>query len=365
MDVNTLPEQSLFPALFPLDASFPDPIFYSMQSGLMLCSAVNAAVRFDLATHLQNPQPLDVLAQKTQTHAPSLYLLLQALAALGIFTEIEEATHTFANTPRSRLLVPNVPGSQADVVRLWGAGYQWDAWQYLPYTIQTGRPALEVCYGEGTNIWTYLTKCPQEMETFQNGLTAVSHLVIPALLATHDFSQVKYIVDVGGGYGNLAETLLRTYPTLRATLFDRTPIIEHVQQNFFNTFSEDITSRYKLVAGSFFEGIPPGADCYILKNVLMDWSDAEYVHILRQCRQALDGHTGHILVIESAISKDSDFTKFFTLHMAMLMRAARHRTLEEHQALFAVAGFQLTNAHALGLEQLLLEGYPSSGQEGA
>src|SRR6266478_4942776 len=103
MDVkSSLEEQDqLFPLLFQLDSALPDPVFYSMQSGLMLCSAVNAAVRLDLATHLQTPKPLEVLAQETQTHAPSLAILLGALASIGIFKEIDKETRTFAHTERS------------------------------------------------------------------------------------------------------------------------------------------------------------------------------------------------------------------------------------------------------------------------
>src|SRR5579875_3913374 len=145
MHANTPTEEqeSLFPWLFQRDPSLPDPVFYSLQSGLMLCSAVNAAVRLDLATHLQTPKPLEVLAQETQTHAPSLALLLSALASVGIFQEIDQATQTFAHTERSRLLIRDVPGSMADLVGLWGADYQWNCWRDLTYTIQTGQPAIQ------------------------------------------------------------------------------------------------------------------------------------------------------------------------------------------------------------------------------
>lgn len=149
-----------------------------------------------------------------------------------------------------------------------------------------------------------------------------------------------------------------------ATLFDREMIIEHIRQDAINQFPQDVTSRYALVAGNFFEAVPEGADCYILKNVLMDWSDSEYLQILHSCRQAMNKGTGRILVIESMISETSNFTRFFSLQMAMMMRAARHRTREEHQALFERAGFVLTQAHPLGLEQMLLEGRPKEQPEG-
>jgi precorrin-6B methylase 2 len=362
---SSLEEQDqLFPLLFQLDAALPDPVFYSMQSGLMLCSAVNAAVRLDLATHLETPKPLEMLAQETQTHAPSLAILLNALASIGIFKEIDKETHTFAHTERSRLLIPNVPGSMADLVGLWGAPYQWNSWRDLAYTIRTGLPAIQQQEGPDASIWSYLQGHPQESLTFQRGLTAVSSLVIPAILAQYDFSTIRHIVDVGGGHGNLAVTLLGQYPHLQATLFDREMIIEHIRQDAINQLPQDITSRYTLVAGNFFEAVPEGADCYILKNVLMDWSDAEYLQILNSCRQAMNKDTGRILVIESMISETSHFTRFFSLQMAMMMRAARHRTREEHQALFERAGFVITQAYPLGLEQMLLEGRPMEQSEG-
>jgi hypothetical protein len=151
---------------------------------------------------------------------------------------------------------------------------------------------------------------------------------------------------------------------LQATLFDREMIVEHIRQDTIDHLSQDITSRYTLVAGNFFEAVPEGADCYIMKNVLMDWSDAEYLQLLHNCRQAMHKGSGCILVIESMISENSPFTRFFSLQMAMMMRAARHRTCEEHQALFTKAGFVLTQAHPLGLEQMLLEGRPVEQLEG-
>jgi hypothetical protein len=49
--------------------------------------------------------------------------------------------------------------------------------------------------------------------------------------------------------------------------------------------------------------------------------------------------------------------------MAIMMRAARHRTQAEHQALFAAAGWSLVRAQALGLEQMLLEGRPAEKED--
>ena len=98
---------------------------------------------------------------------------------------------------------------------------------------------------------------------------------------------------------------------------------------------------------------------YIIKNVLMDWPDKEYIQIIQRVRQAMNEHTGRLLVIEPVLNEQTPFTKFFSLQMAMMMHAAQHRTLDEHQALFESAGMTLTNAIPLGLEYMLLEGHLS------
>jgi hypothetical protein len=326
----------------------------------MVTSAVSTAVKLGLATHIgEQPKTIDELANGTQTHAPSLYLLMRALAGIGIFEEIDEDTHMFGNTERSLLLLPDVAGS---LVQLWGAEYQWDSWRDLVHTIQTGKPAISKRYGDDANIWTYLNDHPDENKQFQQGLAVNASLIIPTLLETYDFSGFQQIVDVGGGHGALSISLLRHYPQLRVTLFDRANIIELVQQGSARTLPADILARYSLVAGSFFETVP-GGDCYIIKNVLMDWSDADYLRILHTCRNAMRGSSGRLLILEPVLSAETPFTKFFTLQMAMMMHAAKHRTLADHQALLATAGFTLTQAIPLGLEQMLLEAQVSTTKE--
>ena len=64
---------------------------------------VGAAAQLELADHLANgPLHVDVLAERTQTHAPSLYRMLRALESTGIFAQ--SSPRVFANTPQSECL---------------------------------------------------------------------------------------------------------------------------------------------------------------------------------------------------------------------------------------------------------------------
>ncbi len=330
-------------------ANGPDPFALELQSGLMVCAAVNAAVKLGLPDLLSEPKTVATLSQESATHEPSLLILLRALAHIGIFVEVDPSIHLFAPTDRSVLLCSE---NMAPLVRLWGAPYQWHSWMNLVHTVQTGCPALEATSGEGTIIWSYLGEHPEEAEIFQQGLLTNSQLVIPALLASHDFSTLHTLVDVGGGYGGLCRALLTSYPNLHVTLFDRQEVIDQVQAQ---PTPAGLADRYDLRAGNFFLKLPPQVECYLFKNVLMDWGNEDYIAILRRCTEAM-APGSRVLIVEPVLAgSETPFTYLFSLQMAMMMKQAHHRTLEEHRELAHQAGLILMSARPLGLEQMVIE----------
>ena len=100
--------------------------------------------------------------------------------------------------------------------------------------------------------------------------------------------------------------------------------------------------RCELVAGDFFENVPPGADAYILKKVVHDWDDERAVTILANCRASM-ARTGRVLVVECVVSDgdESSFSKLLDLNM-LVMNGGRERTQAEFQGLFAAAGLRMT-----------------------
>lgn len=211
--------------------------------------------------------------------------------------------------------------------------------------------------GEGTTIWTYLSAHPEEAVIFQQGLAANARLILPALLASYDFSGVKTLADMGGGFGELGRMLLSAYPTMEITLFDRQEVIDQVM-------AHGIAPQIQLRAGDFFLDPPAQMNAYVFKNVLMDWGDQEYVRIVRQCVAVL-APGGCLLIVEPVLNDATPFTRFFSLQMALMMRHAHHRTLEEHRALLRQAGLTLTRVEPLGLEQMVMECRTSAPQEDA
>ena len=99
--------------------------------------AVGAATQLEIADLLDSgPLHVDVLAERTGTHGPSLFRMLRALECTGIFTQ--SSSRVFANTPMSECLRRHAPGSQWGWIRtaLCADAPVFDGWRGLMLALQ-------------------------------------------------------------------------------------------------------------------------------------------------------------------------------------------------------------------------------------
>ncbi len=152
-------------------------------------------------------------------------------------------------------------------------------------------------------------------------------------IAAHlDLDGVESVADIGGSAGILVAALLERHPRLRGIVYDRPTAIDHVRRDTTGVLRE----RCDFVAGDFFESVPT-ADVLILSRVLHDWSDADAVRILKNCRAALPPH-GRLLVFDDVIESGNapSLGKLLDLEM-LVLTTGRERTREDLERLFARA----------------------------
>src|SRR5262245_51713696 len=115
---------------------------HNMIMAFRVTQMIYVAAQLRIADLLNDgPKTADELAQATGTHGPSLYRLLRALAAEGIFVEDEQGR--FAMTPLAEPLRTGVPGSQRPTALVFGEPVRWNLWGNLLYTVTTGEPAFQ------------------------------------------------------------------------------------------------------------------------------------------------------------------------------------------------------------------------------
>ena len=83
--------------------------------------------------------------------------------------------------------------------------------------------------------------------------------------------------------------------------------------------------------------MPKGADAYIMKYILHDWSDERAVKILSNCRAAMNKN-GRVLVVDSVIPPGNDPGYVKLLDIEMLIIGGRERTKADFAAIFQKSG---------------------------
>lgn len=291
---------------------------------------VGAAAQLEIADALADgPLHVDVLAERTETHAPSLYRMLRALESTGIFMQSEPGI--FANTPASDCLRRNLPGSNWAWIRftLCSGAPVFEGWRGLMLSLKNGRPGYDQVTGE--NAWEHMQSNPETYTIFNQAMRDLSSSISPAVAEALDWRQYPVIADIGGGIGSQLVSILDTHPSCRGVLFDQANVVAEAPEH----------DRIDCVGGDFFEAVPIQADAYVLRWLLHDWSDEESVAILANVKKVA-GPNSRLMLIESVIPETPEFDmgKWMDLNM-MMMATGKERTAAEFRDLLDQAGFAL------------------------
>ena len=328
--------------------SSPAITLHMLLAGMGVSRAIMCAAQLGIADQLGDEASVAELARITQTHAPSLYRLMRALASLGIFAEVRPAT--FTHTPLSQLLRSDVPGSLRNMALLLGDPPQWQTWGALDFSVRTGQPAFDHTFGQ--SIWQYLARHPESAKVFNEAMVSFSEAAIPVVYA-YDFSTITTLVDVGGGYGRLLIAILQANPAMRGILLDQPAIIEEARARIM---AAGLDERCELVAGDYFEAIPTGADGYLFKQVLHNLADEECIRLLTRCQAAMQAG-GKVLIVEQAIRPAYPNPATYLQDLDMLVAfGGRERTEDEFRALFEASGFTLSRFVQTPSPYCLVEG---------
>jgi hypothetical protein len=321
----------------------------AVATGFWLSRALYVAAKLGIADLIgDSGRRPDDLAEGIGVNTDALRRVLRALASVGIFTEDREGS--FANTPDSEGLKAETPHSLRAFIVMLGEKESWRAWEEILHSVRTGEPAFTKAFG--CSLFEYLDRNPAAARNFDEGLLSRGAQEDDAIRRGYDFTGAAQIVDVGGGRGSLLSALLRSYPATRGILYERA----HVAQAAEDAFEEELRFRCQFAAGDFLAGpLPCGADIYILKKVLHDWSNEQAVRILRTCHAAMSDRS-ILLVIEPVVPLGNEPSPAKLLDLFMLVwPGGRERTEAEHRELLTSADLSVARVIPTGLPISILE----------
>ena len=330
----------------------PPPVaLFGMLAGMWQARAIYTAAELGVAEAVADrPRSVAELAGLTGSHPRSLYRLLRALAQIGIFEELPG--RAFANSDLSYYLRPDVPGTMY-AMAMGCADWGWRNWGDLTTSIRTGESAFERVHG--MPMWEYFKDYNQTAgRLFNDSMTGFSAAVDEPVATAAELGGVRSIVDVGGGHGRLLRTILDAHPQIeRAVLFDQSQVLKEARPLLAGA---DDKGRLELVGGDFFTTVPAGADVYLMKMILHDWTDDECVKILRNCRRAMNPG-GRVLAAEIVLDPTSgDWFPYFLDLQILVCLSGGERTEEEFHQLYRSAGLRLTRILTTGSMFSLVEG---------
>jgi len=219
-------------------------------------------------------------------------------------------------------------------------GTWWKIWTGVFDAIRSGESQAK--NQVGMEWWDYLRANPKEAEDFGESMKSDSLSCMRGVLENCDFTGVRKVVDVGGGFGHMAVALLEKYPRLQGVVLELPDLIPIAKESF-PVNDPAIGSRLEYVGGNMFEFVPP-ADAYIMKHVIHDWDDRRCVRLLRNCHRSMVGN-GRVICVDVVLPPMGDTSgtagKLLDIDM-MVFIPGKERTKAQWEELYGAAGFRVT-----------------------
>ncbi|MBN1448813.1 MAG: methyltransferase domain-containing protein [Bacteroidetes bacterium] len=243
--------------------------------------------------------------------------LLNALCAIGL---LEKEGGRFLHTDlSSRCLDRN---ADAYLGNLGHVNHLWDLWSGLTAAVRRGHgPAREPIGGRGDD-WR---------EAFIAAMHHRARTQAPLDVNLIDLHDAERILDLGGGSGIYAITMLRVKQDLRATVFDLPDVIPITRRYIAQAGLED---RIETRAGDYhMDDFGGPYDVVFLSAIIHSNSAEENRTLIRKCADAL--RPGGQLIVQDFIMEE-DRTRpahgaLFALNMLVATEAGDTYTAEEVQ----------------------------------
>ncbi|HEY1888040.1 MAG TPA: methyltransferase, partial [Roseiarcus sp.] len=250
------------------------------------------------------------------------------------------------------LLRRDVPGSQRAGVLFAAGKMRWELWSDFLECVRTGQAAIERAFGK--TIFDRNAETPEESALFSEAMASYSAALSAPLMAAYDFGSFRRLADIGGGTGRLIADILAANTEMRGVLFDLLNVVAGAPALLR---ASGVEGRCEVVGGSFFDGVPSGAEAYILRAVLHDWDDNRSIAILKNVRKAMTADAV-LLIVERVLPEKAEAgtaIDSYLLDLEMLVNTpgGRERSESEFGAILMAAGFgpprliQITTATSL------------------
>ncbi|MBM9624572.1 methyltransferase [Streptomyces zhihengii] len=272
----------------------PIPLM-ELTSGIYSFKALALACDLGLFTELSDGGSTTIadFASRHDLERRPAELLLTACTSIGLLRL--DSQGSYRNTPMSEEFLvqgkPNYFGGWVTVVDR----HEYPAYEKLADSLRGNHPTT---WDPQRQESLFAPDDPVMTEHFWNGMHSLSAYTAQLLADALDFTNVRTLLDVGGGGAAYDIELCKRYAHLRTTIFDLPFVCDLTRPRVVEAQLED---RISFAVGDFFnDTLPSGYDALLLSNILHDWDEGDVKKILATCAAALP-KDGLLLICESFV----------------------------------------------------------------
>ncbi|XP_059291250.1 trans-resveratrol di-O-methyltransferase-like [Lycium ferocissimum] len=315
---------------------------FSFANSMVLGCAIQLGIPDVINNHKQ-PMTLSELVSELKlpaTKSNGIHRLMRLLIYSGFFAtikKVDENEEGYVLTASSKLLLKSEIPNLSPLVRLMVDPVMVNPWHSLgDWFLGNETNPFEAVHG--APMWELCDQNQRFNEIFNEGMASDSQMM---RLVVKDckqvFEEVDSLVDVGGGTGVIAKTILAAFPRLKCTVLDLPHVVANMPE----------TENMKYVGGDMFQSIP-SADAILFRHVMHNWSDEDCLKMLKRSREVIrdkeDGSKGKVLIIDIVLNRneeEADITEVKLIFdvLMMVLLTGRERTEKEWEKLFLEAGF--------------------------
>ncbi|KAF2846613.1 S-adenosyl-L-methionine-dependent methyltransferase [Plenodomus tracheiphilus IPT5] len=316
----------------------------SGQQYLLLCIQYLYRHKIAYAVPVDGVASFSEIAGACSTNEKDVTRFLRVAASQHVFKEVRKGF--IAHTAASKMLLNN-PMLESWTMNIaqefWPAvSRAVDATEKWPGSEEPNESGYSLAHGTNENPFDVIKKDPKRQEQFVQAMS-FSHMHpsydVRYLVDHYDFSAIGRgtIVDIGGSQGQVSVAIAERFP-------DITCIVQDLPETIAGLDVPDALNQRVLGMPHDFLTLQPvrGADIYLLRWILHDWSDKYCITILQNLIPALK--KGAKIVVNDICIPDpgqvSIRAERYLRIMDISMKAfnnARERDAETWQWLFKMA----------------------------
>ena len=347
----------------------PSERLLNMAHAHLVSQYLITVVRLNIAEAFDtDARPAAAVAEELELHPASVAHMLRVLAAHGCFEIIDGTENMVRHNALSRLLRADHPMSIRPIMLVLGETYASSA--LMPHMASTGEPTFVrassgLTFAESTFVAGDADKKVSVAgdAMIRAAETSLLRLSEGGLLADHDWSSYKRVIDLSAMHGRFLAAILRANPGVAGLVWD-TPGQHEVTQSWWSEASRVAPERVSFGVGEAMSELPQvrSGDAVLLAFVLNALDDTMALELLRSLRHQI-GLLGVPLLIADIVieERSAQPTQLLLDAQARGMGPIRHRTKAGWNALLVAAGFSLVEVSLCRGYASLIQARPAQG----